>query len=198
VTKAYIALAAVGIALAPAAASATDIDFGAVTSAASYVESGYRFTSSGGLFNLDGALAHGGTGPAAKITVSRVDGGLFTIGSIDVASQVGMMFAGNMDALFDFVLASGSVTSDYRVIDLGDTPTFTTIADFGTTQFRSFSIYSDRNSGTGQIKIDNLRVDAVGAPVPEPATWALMIAGFGAVGAAMRRRAKVKATVRFA
>ena len=29
------------------------------------------------------------------------------------------------------------------------------------------------------------------APVPEPATWAMMIAGFGLVGGALRRRAKV-------
>ncbi len=34
------------------------------------------------------------------------------------------------------------------------------------------------------------------AAVPEPSTWALMILGFGAVGAAMRRRQKV--AVRFA
>ena len=34
--------------------------------------------------------------------------------------------------------------------------------------------------------------------VPEPATWALMILGFGAVGAAMRRRATVRARVRLA
>jgi hypothetical protein len=33
------------------------------------------------------------------------------------------------------------------------------------------------------------------AAVPEPATWAMMIMGFGLVGAAMRRRT---ATVRFA
>jgi PEP-CTERM motif len=30
--------------------------------------------------------------------------------------------------------------------------------------------------------------------VPEPASWALMIAGFGLVGAAMRRRAAVQVT----
>ncbi len=38
-------------------------------------------------------------------------------------------------------------------------------------------------------------VSAVAGAVPEPATWAMMIAGFGLVGAAMRRRA---AKVRFA
>ena len=36
---------------------------------------------------------------------------------------------------------------------------------------------------------------AGGGSVPEPATWAMMIAGFGVVGAAMRRR---KVRVRFA
>ena len=39
--------------------------------------------------------------------------------------------------------------------------------------------------------LDNIRFDVRaigGAAVPEPATWALMILGFGAVGGAMRRR----------
>jgi hypothetical protein len=35
----------------------------------------------------------------------------------------------------------------------------------------------------------------VPGPVPEPATWAMMVIGFGAVGAAMRRRS---VRVRFA
>jgi PEP-CTERM motif len=34
----------------------------------------------------------------------------------------------------------------------------------------------------------------VGGGVPEPATWALMIAGFGLVGASIRRRSKVTVT----
>ncbi len=34
--------------------------------------------------------------------------------------------------------------------------------------------------------------------VPEPATWAMMIIGFGAIGAAMRRRAATRTTVAYA
>jgi hypothetical protein len=33
---------------------------------------------------------------------------------------------------------------------------------------------------------------AVSGAVPEPATWAMMIAGFGMTGAALRRRPTVK------
>lgn len=39
---------------------------------------------------------------------------------------------------------------------------------------------------------------SIQGPVPEPATWAMMIVGFGAVGYGMRRRAKVRTTVRYA
>ena len=42
------------------------------------------------------------------------------------------------------------------------------------------------------VGLDNIRFDVraidSGSAVPEPATWAMMIAGFGLVGAAMRRR----------
>lgn len=36
--------------------------------------------------------------------------------------------------------------------------------------------------------LDNVVLSVTGGGVPEPASWALMIAGFGGVGAAMRRR----------
>ena len=43
-------------------------------------------------------------------------------------------------------------------------------------------------------------VVSVGAPgaVPEPATWGMMLLGFGAAGYAMRRRTKVRTNVSFA
>lgn len=43
-----------------------------------------------------------------------------------------------------------------------------------------------------------LTISAAAPAVPEPATWAMMLVGLGAAGAAMRRRNKVAATVTFA
>lgn len=41
-------------------------------------------------------------------------------------------------------------------------------------------------------------VTQVGAGVPEPATWAMMMLGFGAMGATLRRKTKTTARIRFA
>lgn len=57
------------------------------------------------------------------------------------------------------------------------------------------------NSSTGGqfIGLDNVSIAPVaGGGVPEPASWAMMLAGFGAMGLAMRRRRKVAATVSYA
>lgn len=48
------------------------------------------------------------------------------------------------------------------------------------------------NGGQGAVAVDNVTVDVRAAqggpaPVPEPAQWALMIAGFGLAGATLRR-----------
>jgi hypothetical protein len=55
---------------------------------------------------------------------------------------------------------------------------------------------------TGGATGDNLAVTSIApvavAAVPEPASWAMMIFGMGAVGGALRRRSKVSTTVKFA
>lgn len=40
----------------------------------------------------------------------------------------------------------------------------------------------------GDVAMGQLRLGGIAAVVPEPATWAMMIVGFGGVGAIMRRR----------
>ena len=39
------------------------------------------------------------------------------------------------------------------------------------------------------LAIDDFRLTATVAPVPEPASWAMMVGGFGLIGGALRRRA---------
>jgi hypothetical protein len=69
------------------------------------------------------------------------------------------------------------------------------------TPFSEFFFYSDDNWGgdgftvTGTIRMSgagggsgNGALFKTGNYVPEPATWAMLIAGFGMTGAAMRRR----------
>lgn len=51
--------------------------------------------------------------------------------------------------------------------------------------------------GLGGTSKGIISITPVNAPVPEPATWAMMIGGFGAIGGAMRYRRR-KTTVSFA
>lgn len=50
----------------------------------------------------------------------------------------------------------------------------------------------------GSSEFVNASASRVQAAVPEPATWLMLIAGFGLIGFAMRRQAKTKVTVSYA
>lgn len=51
----------------------------------------------------------------------------------------------------------------------------------------------------GGVTFDNFSfTTSATAAVPEPATWAMTIVGFGAIGGALRRRIKIATRVRFA
>jgi hypothetical protein len=53
-----------------------------------------------------------------------------------------------------------------------------------------FVVTSDQGGENVSFGIDNVTFDSVTSAAPEPASWALMLGGFGLVGGAMRGRRK--------
>lgn len=63
-----------------------------------------------------------------------------------------------------------------------------------------FILYTVDAANGSNVGLSNLTFEAmnVAGTVPEPASWALMVGGFGLVGGALRRRQSVKTNVSFA
>ena len=181
----YLALASAAAVLLPSAASAAEV-------IASLPDFDGPSNNSGSAFPID--LGTIGTfnysiDPTAVITGAFFEG---TFGTQAVPSST---------AAFDATLDG----SQFTVCPVADPGCFGVGAPF-----RPFSIaldsstYADLLDGTvdlGIIQTSNtfvrlgsptlrIQFDPSGA-VPEPSTWALLILGFGAIGAFMRRREKV-------
>ncbi|WP_432199836.1 PEPxxWA-CTERM sorting domain-containing protein [Erythrobacter sp. W53] len=179
----YLALAGAAAALVPASASAAEViaslpDFDGPGNGSGFpIDLGTVGTFN---FSID---------PTAVITGAFFEG---TFGTQAVSQST---------AAFDATLDG----SQFTVCPVGDPGCFV-VGD----PLRSFSIaldsstYADLLDGTvdlGIIQTSNtfvrlgsptlrIQFDPSGA-VPEPSTWALLILGFGAIGAFMRRREKV-------
>lgn len=112
--------------------------------------------------------------------------------SLDVASYVSSTLA--------FYDASGNLISSTAVFDtFGAMSTPGVYAHYSVSSLTGIGGFSFSGNATGNTSIDNLvAIAGVAGAVPEPATWAMMLAGFGMVGFAARRRASVKTTVTFA
>lgn len=101
-------------------------------------------------------------------------------------STVGLSINGGTEQLF--ANTSLVTTGDYPMnwahfsLDYEATSTSTTLAFFG----RANGVLSN-NAGIG---LDNVSVTQITSAVPEPETYALMLAGLGAVGLVARRRAR--------
>lgn len=125
-------------------------------------------------------------GGSALLAVNRlVSGFSFDWGSVDryntlniFTSSGNYTFTGN-----DLPPANGNQSSfgtNFRFMAQFDSPTV----------LQSLGFQSSSNS----FEFDNVSI----AAVPEPATWAFMIFGFGAIGGAIRRQRKAKAKVSYA
>jgi PEP-CTERM motif-containing protein len=140
------------------------------------VEEGAANAQSFDFANFNVAWGFGGDDDA------RVEAVLaFTSPSVDAASTGGTAdyFA------FGGVFTAGSLIWDNPVQN------FTT-AD-GSTFSVSFGDLRGVTFGSNAIAPVTITVDSVAAAVPEPASWALMIGGFGMAGAMLRRRQSLAA-----
>jgi hypothetical protein len=217
-TTLAIIIAALAAIAAPAAAITVDFDEMAndnffFSPGNVYVSQGYRFTNDASdptayvawgrsgnaiVYNADAnpqtgtTLTHGYNNTIT--TISRVDGAAFTLSSLFIADayNTGSLAPGG-PVDFTFTTAAGT-TTDLRILD---SMRRLQAEIFNRSGLLSFTIgprqYNPPNAFpvAGLIQIDNvgLTLDATSVGgVPEPQSWAMVIAGFGLAGAAMRRR----------
>lgn len=104
-----------------------------------------------------------------------------------ISNGVGQ-YAGRTSSFF-FTLEGGGLLDDYFGAQAFTGTTAAPMIQTGTFA----ALYSNNPARAGVVTISN-----VAGAVPEPASWAMMLGGVGMMGFAMRRRPKVKTSVKFA
>lgn len=182
---ACFALSALVIAAAPAQAGLTGQSFSAA----------YHYPDEG--------TVYGGATVPADFTV-----GAGVEGVIDVESVTDISFDfDNLSLVIDFATVAASPTWNATAFN-GIIFTSATPLNISGASVLSSTIGFDNSRLTvtgNQIKLnwaglgyaDGSKIRIAFSAVPEAATWAMMIAGMGFVGAAMRRQRRAAATVRF-
>lgn len=140
-----------------------------------------------------GATLFAGLAPNYNtLTISAADGGNFLFNAIDLTDfSNGLYRDPRRFYWFDFNTTSGATNEQLVIVD--GAPGFQHITfDYGpltSLVIKTASGYWDF------LQMDNVSVQELVPPsVPEPASWAMMLGGFGLIGGAMRRR---KMTVSF-
>lgn len=144
-------------------------------------------TTSNPLKTFTGSFDLAGAGPVYSLTAFNgvFDGYSYTLANVGIANfGDGRINIGGLESGTNGVVGNtNDFFTNYFVPSTG-----TVTSPFG---------YISSTNGFGGGSISFAITQAAGA-VPEPATWAMMLLGMGAVGFAMRRRSKVKTTVKFA
>ena len=162
---------------------------------------------SGGLVttgNLNGIRAQpfGSTGNYFTVGPSDGSPGLVDLSAIGNISNVSFLW-GSVDAynLLEFLDVDGNVLASFTGSDIFNPangsqtdPNLNPVVRFNLTDGSQTAFTTLRlSSSSNAFETDNFAINAV----PEPATWALMMIGFAAVGFGMRRR-RPQVTARYA
>lgn len=167
-----------------------------------------------GLINGQGyASCCGGYGSPASLANQFASFGAGEQGVDGILSQTFNTAAGTYSVSFDAGAFGGNQTVTGTAVDTVTNLVLGTLtvtrpgtsdfdAIFATSSFSFLSVgnavklsftATGSNTGSADAFVDNVSV--IGAAVPEPATWAMLLAGFGATGVVIRRR---RMAVRFA
>lgn len=144
-----------------------------------YLNFGFNVTSgySAVVNQLAFASVRSNTGPSNMAVFAAVDGGAFT--------QLANFTQGTSDTsrILNFAPLTGASSIFFRIV-----ATSAASATGGTFRFENFT----PNATTSPFSLNgNVSLIPVIVPsVPEPATWAMMLLGFGMVGAGVRSRRK--------
>ncbi len=121
------------------------------------------------------------------VTLSAISGAAFRFDSIDLTDAFNGIFAGPKgDVAFELALAGGG--SQALTISLADMPGlqhFSFGTDVTSVSFQGLTTLSQ------WVQFDNITLTGGNGVVPEPASWAMLIVGFGLVGAMLRRRERL-------
>ncbi|MDD5034097.1 MAG: PEP-CTERM sorting domain-containing protein [Methylococcaceae bacterium] len=158
-----------------------------------YQESGFQISNSGGnssallfwgnlSYNADpkgNTLSHNYSN--STMTLTRIDGGMFSFNSIDLADVFNAPRGG--DVQFNFVFANKTTSqSTVTLPDLAGLHTFTfNLADLSRVSWTPLT------TNGPFLQLDNIVVDNSSTSVPEPATFALFGMGLAGLGFARRR-----------
>jgi PEP-CTERM motif len=123
-------------------------------------------------------INHGGN----VITMNQVGGSAFDFASIDLADVYNAGNASTFQFTFNYA-AGGSSSAQVSLDNLAGLQTFS----FNQAGLSSVSWQNIAGDG-GWGQFDNVNITPIAAPVPEPETYALMLAGLGAVAWVARRR----------
>jgi hypothetical protein len=209
-TRAWIVgagVAAMGMLAAPAQAIVIDLNPTELFFGPAYSQDGFTVTASKGAASGDSYVnwnlysktqspnANGDNPTIAENrfnnsnTLTQDSGAPFSFQSIGLADVFNQGRGYSVDFVFNYFGGGSSTQTVTMEKGLLGLQYFT----FDETNLESVVFQAVNPPRTfANVQFDFLGVNGVTGAVPEPATWALMIVGFGAVGATMRHRRRTK------
>ena len=117
--------------------------------------------------------------PLSALLSSKANSLAFTSGSAD----------GGTTFKINFYSSSGSLVDTHTLVT---TAGYANYSLSGLATFAGFTIFD--NTDSAGLRFQNFSYNSVSGGAPEPASWALMLSGFGLIGGTLRSRRKVALT----